>query len=193
VGSPRNSGLYSFLPLLRNLVDTNKDSGQSPQLKQWAVPTTVEFILFYHCYAIFLFFYTVGSSHNAKWVFSFLPRNHDSGIDSPTTIGLRPPHQKLTVVCKKCLLLPTTRPARFQPQRVYVMPPLQGFSSHKKAAPPPRLHMHHKTHMLWEKHTIWVLRCQDGWETWETWVCGRGLAREGLWWGRMLAKRFIGK
>ena len=115
VGSPRNSGVYSFLPLLRNLVDTNKHSGQSLQLKQWAVPTTVEFILFYHCYAIFLFFYTVGSPHNAKWVFSFLPRNHDSGIDSPTTIGLRPPHQKLTAACKKCLLLPTTRPARFQP------------------------------------------------------------------------------
>ena len=125
----------------------------------------------------FSFFYTVGSSHNAKWVFSFLPRNHDSGIDSPTTIGLRPPHQKLTAVCKKCLLLPTTRPARFQPQHVYVMPPLQGFSSHKEAAPPPRLHMHHKTHMLWEKHTIWVLRCQDGWETWETWGCGRGLGK----------------
>jgi len=71
VGSPRNSGLYSFLPLLRNLVDTNKHSGQSPQLKQWAVPTTVEFILFYHCYAIFYFFLHSGQSLQRKVGFFF--------------------------------------------------------------------------------------------------------------------------
>jgi len=71
VGSPRNSGVYSFLPLLRNLVDTNKHSGQSPQLKQWAVPTTVEFILFYHCYAIFYFFLHSGQSPQRKVGFFF--------------------------------------------------------------------------------------------------------------------------
>jgi len=108
VGSPRNTkvGFFNFF-----------SHTYAVSVTQWAVPATVEFILFYHYYAIsstqtntvgsphnsnsgqspqqwslfsfttatqfFIFFYTVGSPHNAKWVFSFLPRNHDPGLIHP--------------------------------------------------------------------------------------------------------------